>query len=326
MDNLRLILAVLGLVVLVAVWAFESWRRRRNAVARDDPFAGLEGEDFSLDELPPWSEHAAPPSAPAADSGSGPRSRETGNPPRPGDLFDEPEEAAGELELGELPSLKASRDDDVPAEGLSGIVAEHDDERELPGPETRAKPERVATPSPPEAAEPYAGHDGDPEPREAPPTPASVADPPQAAVAPATPRTPRVISLTVMARPGRRFVGHQIRAALESVGMRYGDMQIFHYHDEDGDDEPLFSAVNVLKPGTFDLARLGELSTTGVALFMEAGSRDDDHRVFELMLDTVRHLAERLGGELADTARRPLSATRLAELRESLAGDAPPQE
>ena len=108
--------------------------------------------------------------------------------------------------------------------------------------------------------------------------------------------------------------------------MRYGDMQIFHYHDEDGDDEPLFSAVNVLKPGTFDLARLGELSTTGVALFMEAGSRDDDHRVFELMLDTVRHLAERLGGELADTARRPLSATRLAELRESLAGDAPPQE
>ena len=160
------------------------------------------------------------------------------------------------------------------------------------------------------------------------PAPARAAEPPEVTGADEEDATPKreapagkVLSLIVMARPGRRFVGHQIRAALESVGLRYGEMQIFHYHDDDEDDTPLFSAVNALKPGTFDLARLGELSTTGVALFMQLPGPGDDARVFELMLDTARHLAERLGGELGDAARRPLSAALLQELRASVAGD-----
>ncbi len=324
MDNLRLILLMLGVAVVAAVWAFEAWRRRRKAAERDDPFADFDGDDLAIEDLPPWQEH--PPRAgtgtddkPAAEPAPRAAPARRQHEPEPRDLFDDDTDTVTREEppLGDLSPLAASRD-------AHDEVVEHLDTMQASVAEAvdaSAHPPPAAEPPATDTAEHATSTASEPERRTAEP------DQPAPAAAPDTPRdeTPtQVVSLIVMARPGRRFVGHQIRAALESVGMRYGEMQIFHYHDaDDADDTPLFSAVNALKPGTFDLARIGELSTTGVALFMQLPGprRGDDARVFELMLETARHLAERLGGELGDAARRPLSAARLKTLRATVAGD-----
>ena len=339
MDNLRLILLALGVAVVAAIWAFEAWRRRRNAAARDDPFADFDSDDIGMDDLPPWQEQASPDEAPALPPGQAQPERTRREEPAVRDLFEDSDEAVVREEppLGDLPPIVASRgdEDDLVADTMPIVPLEADPER-LPASASESESqvdldeEDVTVPAaqhpaaePPATQRPSAAQgaaeadDGD---REPPPA--------QAADAGARPQEPaaaggKVLSLIVMARPGRRFVGHQIRAALESVGLRYGEMEIFHYHDDDEDDTPLFSAVNALKPGTFDLARLDELSTTGVALFMQLPGPSEDARVFELMLDTARHLAERLGGELGDAARRPLSAPRLRDLRASAAGGDP---
>lgn len=373
MDDLRLILLLLGVAVLAAIWAFEVWRRRRNAALRDDPFGAQVDDEYNIDELPPWDEDDFP----GDEATTVPRAVAGREPPavpgraqvetraRARDLFEEPaaDDDDDEPPLTDLPAMRASRDERDPGaeRELPAIVPETD--AQAPRETSRASPAATspassgrpgpATPEPVRPRRPIAAEvDEDdtevqPEPERMPPAtraraplqppplpPAPTGQahvdaeppveprPPAAEHAPARPE--QVLSLTVMARPGRRFVGHQIRAALESVGMRFGDMDIFHRHGEDEHQPPgpvLFSAVNVLKPGTFDLSSLGDLATPGVALFMQVPGPADPVQTFELMLDTARRLAERLGGEIGDAARQPLSAGRLAGMRAVAAGE-----
>lgn len=215
------------------------------------------------------------------------------DPPRQPDLFTAPE-AGPAREL--IPTLVASRDDESPEVAELGAI--------VPG-----APEAGRVATAPTAGAPEGG--AEQRARAAPVgLEPSQRDAPEA-----------IVAVSVMARPGRRFVGAALRAALESVGMRFGEMDIYHYRD-DAQGPVVFSAANVLKPGTLDLARPAEFATTGIALFMAARPGANAQQSFSVMLETARHLAERLGGELCDGARRVLTAKRIEELRATL-GPAP---
>lgn len=130
-----------------------------------------------------------------------------------------------------------------------------------------------------------------------------------------------IIVLNVMADPGRPFPGTEVRSALESVDMRYGDMQVFHHHGV-GDmrtEQPVFSVANLLKPGTFDVASLEGFATPGLVMFMRLPGPLDPRVAFELMLNTGQRLAESLHGELRDETRSVLSAQTIAHVRERIA-------
>ncbi|MBP7713058.1 MAG: cell division protein ZipA [Gammaproteobacteria bacterium] len=130
-----------------------------------------------------------------------------------------------------------------------------------------------------------------------------------------------IIVLNVMAEPGRPFPGTEVRSALESVDMRYGDMQVFHHHGV-GDmrtEQPVFSVANLLKPGTFDVASLEGFATPGLVMFMRLPGPLDPRVAFELMLNTGQRLAESLHGELRDETRSVLSAQTIAHVRERIA-------
>ena len=130
-----------------------------------------------------------------------------------------------------------------------------------------------------------------------------------------------IIVLNVMAEPGRPFPGTEVRSALESVDMRYGDMQVFHHHGV-GDmrtEQPVFSVANLLKPGTFDMESLEEFATPGLVMFMRLPGPLDPRVAFELMLNTGQRVAESLHGELRDETRSVLSAQTIAHVRERIA-------
>ena len=130
-----------------------------------------------------------------------------------------------------------------------------------------------------------------------------------------------IIVLNVMAEPGRPFPGTEVRAALESVDMRFGDMQVFHHHGV-GDmrtEQPVFSVANLLKPGTFDVVNLEGFATPGLVMFMRLPGPLDPRVAFELMLNTGQRLAEALHGELRDETRSVLSAQTIAHVRERIA-------
>lgn len=130
-----------------------------------------------------------------------------------------------------------------------------------------------------------------------------------------------IIVLNVMAEPGQPFPGPEVRAALESVDMRFGDMQIFHHHGV-GDmrtEVPVFSVANMLNPGTFDVTRLDGFTTPGLVMFMRLPGPLDPRVAFELMLNTGQRLADTLHGELRDETRSVLSAQTIAHVRERIA-------
>jgi cell division protein ZipA len=130
-----------------------------------------------------------------------------------------------------------------------------------------------------------------------------------------------IIVLNVMAEPGQAFAGEEVRDALGAVGMRYGDMQIYHHHGvgKVPARHPVFSAANILEPGILDPEHLEQMSTPGLCLFMRLPGAVDGPVAFELMLNTGQRLADLLHGELRDHTRSVLDPEAIAGLRARVA-------
>ena len=110
-----------------------------------------------------------------------------------------------------------------------------------------------------------------------------------------------------------------LHAALQQ-GMRYGAMDIFHFHtDEDGEGPVLFSMANMLMPGIFDLKTIEQFTTIGVTFFMTMPVVDNNNMAaFDTMLATAKEIAAELGGELKDEQRSVMMAQTVEHYRERI--------
>lgn len=141
-------------------------------------------------------------------------------------------------------------------------------------------------------------------------------DEPQSA--PAAPD--EVIIINVMAREGQAFAGEMLLDTLLQVGMRYGDMNIFHRHArESGEGPVLFSLANMVKPGTFDLDNMASFQTPGISLFLTLPLRVDSIKAFDIMRDTAWAIADGLGGELKDENRSVMTRQTMEHCRQRIA-------
>lgn len=114
-----------------------------------------------------------------------------------------------------------------------------------------------------------------------------------------------VIAINVMAHEGLTFEGERLVAAIENLGLRFGEMDIFHFQDG---GETQFSLVNMVKPGVFDMNTLAQLRTPGVSLFFQLPCElSNGMDVFEKMLSTAQRLADALNGEVRDETRSVLT-------------------
>ena len=112
------------------------------------------------------------------------------------------------------------------------------------------------------------------------------------------------------------FNGLSISEAARGAGMAHGHMNIFHHFGSGGppSSKPLFSMANMYEPGAFDRAAMAELQTTGVVLFMYSPTAPAP--VFDLFLDATQRMARALGGDILTAERQPLTATAALALRE----------
>ncbi|AMX02774.1 cell division protein ZipA [Microbulbifer thermotolerans] len=118
-----------------------------------------------------------------------------------------------------------------------------------------------------------------------------------------------VLIINVVAPDGDSFDGKDILRAVMAAGMRFGEMDIFHYHQGGADDGPVvFSLANMVVPGVFDLARMEAFSTPGLSLFLALPIEEEAIKAFEQLLTTSRQIAELLGGELKDENRSVFTA------------------
>lgn len=128
------------------------------------------------------------------------------------------------------------------------------------------------------------------------------------------------VSITVMAREGQRFSGADLRHWLQSLELEHGEMGIFHRRGRGKSRRapPVFSVANVVKPGTFELDAMADMTTPGVAMFMQLPGPDDPSAAFEEMIRAARKLAEGLNGLVCDDTRSTLTGQVINHLREQI--------
>lgn len=118
-----------------------------------------------------------------------------------------------------------------------------------------------------------------------------------------------IVALHVIAKDGKVFAGYELLQILLSLGLRFGEMNIFHYHrDANVQQDVLFSLISATEPGVFDLLNMGAFSCKGLTLFMrKVEDVQDNNMRYELMLKTASHLSEDLDALLLDGNKRLVS-------------------
>ncbi|HBN54829.1 MAG TPA: cell division protein ZipA [Stenotrophomonas sp.] len=129
----------------------------------------------------------------------------------------------------------------------------------------------------------------------------------------------KIVSLYVAARAGQVLRGEDIVVAAEKTGLVFGYMGVFHRlvegHPERG---PIFSMASIMKPGSFDMARIREMETPAIAFFLTLPAPMTALDAWEKMLPTVQRMAELLDGVVLDDSRNALGRQRIAHIRDEL--------
>jgi cell division protein ZipA len=127
-----------------------------------------------------------------------------------------------------------------------------------------------------------------------------------------------VVSLYLVAQKGNDLKGEQILSAAYAVHLEYGEMNIFHRKDAQG--KTIFSLVNMMEPGTFDIDRMHEMSTRGISLFTQLSLCDNPVQALDDMLICAHSLASMLSIQLCDQHRQLLNKVFTKALREKAKG------
>ncbi len=127
-----------------------------------------------------------------------------------------------------------------------------------------------------------------------------------------------IISHTILSR-GEYFTGRQLFQALESAGLSFGEMNIYHYPGGDEKDTfALFSVANVVEPGTFDPSEPDTLKTPGISMFMRLPTRTSNNEAYEEFIHVAQLIAEELDGELCDETRSQLTQQAISYKKEQI--------
>lgn len=129
-----------------------------------------------------------------------------------------------------------------------------------------------------------------------------------------------VLVINVRAGKNQQLQGSDLLEQVLENGLRYGAMNIFHYHEgEDGEGPVLFSMANMLKPGTFDLQSIDSFTTVGVTFFLTLPVVNDQHMAaYESMLATAKNVAAVLNADLNDDQRSVMTSQTMEHYRERI--------
>ena len=329
MNDLRLVLLTLGVLLVVAIWLWSRYARRRAGPYRTrSRRAGPARAASGKRGAPPRARSGETPADPGFDA----EDRESRLPPLGLD-FPEADESTGGR--GRAPRRSASHPGDTGDEearpGTAGrgpgsplSAGLRDVRRRRHVPLADAMPS-TSSPSPDLGSRPgtHAAHglEGLRATREEPvhfdvdsfnaaagPHPA-VEDDRKAVPEDDEPEAETlVVILTVLAPKGERLEGARLRAALEAQGLRYGKDRIFHRHPSAAPASvgPLFSAVNIVEPGVFDLDTIDSIRTPGLGLFMRLPGPKDPGDAFAKMVETAR--ARSQASSTRSSATRPAAS------------------
>lgn len=124
-----------------------------------------------------------------------------------------------------------------------------------------------------------------------------------------------LVGINVIANNGQVFHGTKIRALAEAAGLHLQSGGVFHCHDEQGGT--LFSLDNQ-ESEPFLIDRIRNITTPGITFLLDVPRVANGPRVFDKMVAMSRSFADSLDGTLADDNRVLLNDSGLDRIRAQL--------
>lgn len=124
----------------------------------------------------------------------------------------------------------------------------------------------------------------------------------------------------VVAREEGQLGGHELLQFFLTSGFRFGEMSIFHRHENsDGTGPVLFSIANMMAPGVFEPDCMEQFQSQGVSFFLTApNDQISIKKSFSLMLRAVEQMAEEFDCEVLNADRKKMTTEQFIEYNNRL--------
>ena len=126
----------------------------------------------------------------------------------------------------------------------------------------------------------------------------------------------KIVALRLIAVPPERYQGFELLTALQGQGLQHGRYGIFHRLDASG--VSFLSVASMVEPGAFDLATMADTAFAGITLFTMLPGPLPAEQTCEELIACARQLEQALGGVLHDERGAPLTAQKIATLRDEM--------
>ena len=120
------------------------------------------------------------------------------------------------------------------------------------------------------------------------------------------------INMIVVLQSNEQFDGLKTWDALQSVGLNWGDGDLFHWsNNTDYGHDQYFSVWTTTEPGYFlpEEIKDGNMNPQNLIFGFSVPRSADPKNVFEVMLNAVEYCQKRLGGKILDKDMNPINVT-----------------